>query len=186
MSELLQQAVGDGRITLSEFSERVDEAYAAKTRSELDRVVADLVPAQPPTAYQPVPVPAAQPMTTISAILSDRRQSGPMRIDGEIRVASVMGDIHLDLREAFVATDEVVIRGYTVMGDINVLVPEGTQVDLSGTAIMADHRLRLERVPPKPGMPRVRIMVTSVMGDITVRNEKLSKKLSQRIRRAFE
>lgn len=40
--ELLQHALGEGRITMAEFEERVTAAYAAKTRGELDELTADL------------------------------------------------------------------------------------------------------------------------------------------------
>jgi len=38
----LSAATGDGRLTLEEFSQRMDRATTAKTRAELDRLVADL------------------------------------------------------------------------------------------------------------------------------------------------
>ncbi len=40
----LQRAVGEGRLTLTEFDERVRAAYAAGTRGELDDVAHDLPP----------------------------------------------------------------------------------------------------------------------------------------------
>jgi len=40
--QLLQHAVGEGRITMAEFEERATTAYAAKTRAELDELTADL------------------------------------------------------------------------------------------------------------------------------------------------
>jgi hypothetical protein len=40
--ERLQRAVGEGRITLAEFEERAQAAYAASTRGELDALTADL------------------------------------------------------------------------------------------------------------------------------------------------
>jgi Domain of unknown function (DUF1707) len=39
---LLQRALGEGRITMAEFEERVAAAYAAKTRGDLDVLTADL------------------------------------------------------------------------------------------------------------------------------------------------
>ena len=39
---LLQVAVGEGRITMAEFEERTQAAYAATTRAELDVLIADL------------------------------------------------------------------------------------------------------------------------------------------------
>jgi Domain of unknown function (DUF1707) len=38
----LQHAVGEGRITMAEFEERVEAAYAATTRAELDVLTDDL------------------------------------------------------------------------------------------------------------------------------------------------
>ena len=40
--ERLHQAVGEGRITLTEFEERAQAAYEAKTLAELDVLTADL------------------------------------------------------------------------------------------------------------------------------------------------
>lgn len=40
--ETLRQAMGEGRITMAEFDERVQAAYAAKTRGDLDVLTADL------------------------------------------------------------------------------------------------------------------------------------------------
>lgn len=40
--ETLQRAVGEGRITLAEFEERVHAAYQARLRGDLDVLTADL------------------------------------------------------------------------------------------------------------------------------------------------
>ena len=40
--ERLQAAVGEGRITMTEFDDRARAAYEAKTRGELDALTADL------------------------------------------------------------------------------------------------------------------------------------------------
>lgn len=39
---LLREHLAAGRLTAEEFNERLDEAYAAKTLGELDRLLADL------------------------------------------------------------------------------------------------------------------------------------------------
>ncbi len=53
--ERLSQATGEGRLTLEEFSQRMDRATTAKTRAELDRLVTDL-PAGGAAAGAPVTV----------------------------------------------------------------------------------------------------------------------------------
>ncbi|MFE4498296.1 DUF1707 domain-containing protein [Rhodococcus sp. NPDC056743] len=74
VGELLQKAVGQGMLSLGEFTERMDTALAAKTRGELNAVLADLPgitlisdyepPAYPASAGQPgyqYPAPGYQP-----------------------------------------------------------------------------------------------------------------------------
>ncbi|MGH3373630.1 MAG: DUF1707 SHOCT-like domain-containing protein [Actinoallomurus sp.] len=39
---LLARALGDGRLTRAEFDERIEAAYAAKTRADLDALTTDL------------------------------------------------------------------------------------------------------------------------------------------------
>jgi len=40
--ELLQTAVAEGRITMTEFEERTQAAFTARTRADLDILTADL------------------------------------------------------------------------------------------------------------------------------------------------
>jgi hypothetical protein len=56
-AELLRNAVGDGRLDLTEFDERLRSAYAAVTSADLARVTVDL-PAAPAAV---VPAPTATP-----------------------------------------------------------------------------------------------------------------------------
>ena len=53
--ERLSAATGDGRLTLEEFSQRMELATAARTRADLDGLVADLPAASAtPAALSPV------------------------------------------------------------------------------------------------------------------------------------
>ena len=42
VTQILEQAVGQGMLTLDEYAERVDVVLAARTRRELDTVIVDL------------------------------------------------------------------------------------------------------------------------------------------------
>ncbi|MFC4004904.1 DUF1707 domain-containing protein [Prauserella oleivorans] len=44
----LRRHVGDGRLSLDEFSERAASAYRARTRDELNELMRDLPPLDPP------------------------------------------------------------------------------------------------------------------------------------------
>jgi hypothetical protein len=54
----LREATAEGRLTVDELSERLDRAYAARTRSELDRVVSGLPARAPASGEEGYPVPA--------------------------------------------------------------------------------------------------------------------------------
>ena len=69
VAERLQAALNEGRLTLSEYDERLKQTYAARTYGELDRMLDDLpatitgrdsvIPVQPGPA--PSPAPTTQP-----------------------------------------------------------------------------------------------------------------------------
>ena len=71
VGQLLQRAVGQGMLSLGEFTERMDTALAAKTRGELNSVLADLPgmqiaeqhrpPSRQPSPPTPPTPPTAQP-----------------------------------------------------------------------------------------------------------------------------
>lgn len=59
----LQRHTADGRLTLDEYTERVDRAFAARTTVELAALLRDL-PTGPP------PVPAAGPQLGVAFLLA--------------------------------------------------------------------------------------------------------------------
>jgi hypothetical protein len=70
-AELRRHTV-DGRLTIEEFLERLDEAFAAKTRRDLERVLRELPPSPPPSpvkaAAPPVPSWPVAPFVPLLAI----------------------------------------------------------------------------------------------------------------------
>jgi class 3 adenylate cyclase len=165
--DLLRQHCSDGRLTLDEFSERVEVVLAARTGSDLEAVMADLPGAQ-------VPVAEADRRRSTSwtvAVMGSSSRKGRWRPARRTRVVSFMGGCELDLRRAEIDGPEVVITAVAFMGGIDIVVPEGIEVDLSGIPIMGGKDLRLADVPPIPGAPRIRVRAVPVMGGVTVRSK---------------
>jgi hypothetical protein len=82
----LAAAAGDGRLTLEEYSGRADVALGARTRGELDRVLADL---QTPIA------PPAEAPEELTAILANQTRKGRWRVPAKMAARSVLGDCHI-------------------------------------------------------------------------------------------
>jgi class 3 adenylate cyclase len=112
----LREHVVVGRLTLDEFSERVDNALVARTQGDLDALVADL-PARA------VPEPEAtrrRARRRVIAVMGGARAKGRWRASGHTTAIAVMGGCQLDLRQAEIEGSEVVISAFSIMGGIEI------------------------------------------------------------------
>jgi len=171
----LQQAVGDGVLTLEEFIERLDAVYAAANASELQSAAADL-PATPTVG-------SARTVKWLLNIFGDENRAGAWRPANTMTGISIFGDVSLDLRGAYVDGNEVTIRTWLLFGDTELIVPEGIEVDLNGFSLFGDRELDLAAVPRIPGTPRIRLLAFSLFGDAKVRNRKQNDSLRDRFNR---
>jgi hypothetical protein len=175
-AEVLREAAGQGRISLDELDERLESAYAAKTYADLAALTHDL-----PQSRR-MPVPPVQGATQASriggtprskfsvAIMSGSRRMGRWVVPRTYVSVAVMGGIELDLREAQFSEPAVTLHAYTVMGGIQITVPEDVEVDVSGVAFMGgfDHNASS---PGVPGAPQVRVLGFALMGGVEVRRK---------------
>jgi hypothetical protein len=173
-AEVLREAAGHGRITMDELDERLELAYAAKTYADLAAVTRDLPqPGQAPagTLASPASRIGGTPRNKFSvAIMSGARRAGRWVLPRSYVSVAVMGGVELDLREAQFSEPEVTIHAYTVMGGIEITVPEDVDVDVSGIAFMGgfDHNAS---GPGVPGAPRVRVIGFALMGGVDVKRK---------------
>jgi hypothetical protein len=173
----LNEAVGDGRLTLQEFGERLDRAYAARTRGALVPLTADLPaigPGRGPGRLRRV----------MLGIFWDSRRAGPHALEDEITAIALFGDVVIDLRGAKATSKEITIRAYALLNDVDVIVPAGIAVELSGVAVVGDNRNMTG--PVRAGTSRfvVKIHGHAVLGDVQVRNS--NPRTIRRPRRSIE
>ena len=159
--EMLQHAAAEGRLRLEDFSDRVGTVLAADSIEQLEDATAgvDTTP----------DVRTAGPVSSVVALLGDRRQVGRWRLPRSLRAYGLFGDVHLDLRDVVVGDDVVDIHAMTFFGNLCVDVPEGVEVELGGFDVLGDRELRLARVPRRPGTPLIRISAHGIVGDVDVR-----------------
>jgi len=158
----LRDACGEGRLSLDEFSDRVNAVLAARTRGQLVPITADL-----PGSALPVPERRNAKRLTFS-LMSDVKRKGRWNIDGETTAISVMGSCTLDLRRAVIQGREIVINAYAVMGAVKIIVPRGTPVEMEGFAIMGNRDSKVDDDEVLPGSPIVRVRGLVVMGAVDV------------------
>jgi len=166
--ELLRHHCGEGILTLDEFGDRVALIYDSRTRHELDDVLSDL-----PTSETEVPETRRRRVSRwFVAILGGHTPRGRFRLSGTTNVVAVMGGCEIDLRNAEIDGDEVVINAFALMGGIEIYVPEGISVDFSGLPLLGGTECKIADVPTIPGSPRVIVRAVAVMGGIEVHSRK--------------
>ena len=165
----LRDALVDGRLTLDEFTERVDAAHAARTVGELETLKQDL-----PTTSLPDAVSRRKPTRWSVAVMGGVERKSRWRVPEHTVAVAVMGGCALDLRKAEVESSEIEITAVGVMGGVDIIVPEGVDVELTGFAVMGGKDARVKDVPSRPGTPLVRVRAFALMGGVSVRSKPTS------------
>lgn len=187
VAEILRQAAGDGRLTLEELDERLDDVYKAKTYAELEPITHDLP--QAGAAHVPAPAPAAvadprrfggQPSSsTAVAIMGGFERNGDWVVPKEFSCVAFMGGGELDMREARFEEPTVKINIVAIMGGVEITVPDDATVQVHGVGIMGgfDHRASGDG---QPGGPTIVVTGLALMGGVEIKRKKPRKdKLAQ-------
>ncbi|APT93100.1 hypothetical protein CPHO_09600 [Corynebacterium phocae] len=157
----LSQALSTGQLSLPEFDERTALAYSAVTTGDLDKLTRDLAP-------KPAETGAGRGRSV--ALLSETTLKN-WRVPATHTSVSVLGDITLDLRSATWETDVITINCYSVLGDLNLIVPPDVEVQSGGIAILGEFNVEGGR-PPHPTAPARRVVKVggfSVLAEVNVR-----------------
>ena len=171
---LLRHAAAEGRLTFEELADRLDDAWRAVSRADLERLTADLpAPAEGSHGGGALVVPTKE-----SRVFGDVRRSGAWLVPATSKWESLFGDIVLDLREARVPAGEVSIDAGTVFGDVLLLVPEGVTVEVRSRVLLGDVRQDAGLSAPA-GAPRVILTGGSVFGEVKVRARRLRERLAE-------
>lgn len=159
----LRDAVGEGRLTLEEFSERVGAVQLARTDQELATLSRDL-PAAPASTEL-----TAEP-ETYRAVCSHLVRQGPWSLPARSRWRSWFGTIDLDLRQARLSASDTEIAVHNVFGTVTLIVPEGLEVVVRGGGLFASQKIESPQRAPSPGGPRLVIDASGPGGTLYVRS----------------
>lgn len=158
----LRDAVGEGRLTLEEFTERIGAVQLARTDQELAALSGDL-----PAA--PVPVAGGEP-DMYRAICSHLVREGPWSLPARSRWRSLFGTIDLDLHQARLSASDSELAIHNVFGTVTVIVPEGLEVVVRGGGLFASQKIESPERAPSPGGPRLVIEASGPGGTLHVRS----------------
>jgi Domain of unknown function (DUF1707) len=161
----LRQACVEGRLTLAEFSQRVEAAYAARTGVELEPLLADL-----PAASAMAAVRRRRARRFVIGIFGGPTLTGRWRAARRIFALCLFAGVDIDLRRAELSDPVVTIYALTLFGGSDVYVPKGVEVDMRGLALFGGNDEWGDEGELHPGAPLVRVVFLTLFGGADVRH----------------
>jgi hypothetical protein len=161
---VLREHCVHGRLTLEEFSARLDELYRARTDRELAAVLREL---PEPSASAPTVRRRAWLVTLVGSV----QRRGPWRVARRVYAFSLLGAPDLDFRQALIGDEEVRITSISFVGALTAIVPAGVEVELGGLALIGGNDLmsRADIEPVRDG-PRIRIRSFAFFGGSRIKH----------------
>lgn len=162
---LLRESCTEGRLTLDELSDRIGAVYEARTRADLQPVLADL-----PTPRVMAPPRVDGGTTWVIGVMSGPVRRGRWRPGAQVNAFAWWGGCKIDLREAELPGPSVDISAAAIMGGIEIIVPRGIRVEVSGIPFMGGIDDRVDHVAERPGQPVIRVRAFAMWGSVVVRH----------------
>lgn len=171
-------------ITLEDFERRVDRAHGARSRAELEEVLADLPggaeavsgpgddvedpdgPERPPAR---VPAERLEKRSTVISVMGGNARKGRWIPSRQINCVAFWGGVELDFREALMGPGTTEVNVFAVMGGVEILVPPGLYVESAGLAVMGGFENREDHpMDPEPDAPILKVRGFALMGAVKV------------------
>ncbi|HEV8556404.1 MAG TPA: DUF1707 domain-containing protein [Actinophytocola sp.] len=180
VAKILHDAMAEGRLTVGELEERLDQVYAAKTIGELQPLTRDLPVQGTPVAPRAVAAPDDRvggrgTSSAAVAVMSGAERKGRWTVPPTFNAFALMGGVDIDLTEARFEDRETTIQAFALMGGIDIIVPDDITVHVTGIGFMGafeDHA----RIEGPPGAPVVKVTGFAMMGGVDVKRPKRKKK----------
>lgn len=162
-------------LTVEEFESRLDSAYAATTRVQLDDLLTGLpvlasTPDEPLVpAVQRVPAEAVRDHGFQIAIMGGWEKKGEWTPPRSLYSLALMGGAGLDFREAKMPPGITEVNILAIMGGVEVLVPPGLAVETHGFGLMGGFEgVDQVGVDTDEEAPRLVIRGMAIMGGVEV------------------
>lgn len=167
VDELLRAAVGDGVLSLGEYDERAAVLWQTRTRDDLDSLVADLPSARHEVASVPLEPGQRPPPRRVIAVLSEDLLDCPVAPGQRVQAHAILGTARVDLRRDDLPA-QVHVTATAVLGEVEVLVPHGVAVHLSGLSVLGERSIKITG----GAGPVVHLDAYAVLGTVTVKHGK--------------
>lgn len=168
VAAVLAEAYSTGRLSPVEHTERLEAAYAAKTRGDLAPLTRDLAGAAP-GARHGADLSAVRDRQRIRAVGSKVNRRGKVTLGRTTELRARFGALIVDLRDAVFPGREIVLDVGAVCGKLFVYVPPGSYVIDEGEALFSKRSVT-GGAPGEdaPGGPVIRITGRALFSKVLI------------------
>jgi hypothetical protein len=167
---MLGVALGDGRITQHEHSERIMAALSARTLGDLAGLTSDL--ASP--AEQPVRLDTGR---VVAGFFGTEARTGRWVVPPVLTAVAACGEVVVDFTVALLQSRRVVLYAYAFGGRVRLVVPDGVEVVLDGTTVAGRYRGgTATSVPDSADVPVIEVHAFCVAGEVLVKTPPRSRR----------
>jgi hypothetical protein len=161
VADVLREHTVEGRLTLEEYTSRLDDVFSATSEGELVATLREL-------PERPAELRARRQRSWLVTLLGSVQRRGRWAAPRRIFAFSLLGAPDFDFRQASVDGD-VRITSVSLIGALTATVPAGVEVEVGGLALIGGNDVYGEGdKPPVAGGPRVRIRSYAVLGGARV------------------
>ena len=165
-TEFVKELFAAGGIDARRFDASMTGILAARSEAELAAVVRSL---PPPVVRTSADRRLTNPLEIHSGI-GRLRLTGRWQVGTQTHVSADLGSITIDFSEAEFDDDVIDLHVYTGWGSITIIVPRGVRVQIMRHRGGLSSRLE----PPVPGLPLIRLDLTTNIGRIRLRHPDIS------------
>lgn len=174
VKQLIDHYAADN-LTVDEFESRLDAAYVATTRHELDGLLSGLPVLASASESADVPTVGRVRADQVKehgfqiAIMGGYEKKGAWTPPRKLHSLAIMGGAGLDFREAQMAPGTTEVNILAIMGGAEIIVPPGLAVVTSGFGLMGGFEgVDQVGVDTDPDAPRLVIRGMAIMGGVEV------------------
>ncbi|MBB6482112.1 DUF1707 SHOCT-like domain-containing protein [Spirochaeta isovalerica] len=169
----LEYSYAHGEISLEELEKRIELAINTDLKEDLERLVSDLKEEEPEVKDEPSSPDERE--ETIMGVLSGIKRKGKWKPARRNKIMVFMGGVELDFTEAELEPGTTEYEYFCALGGIELRVPEGVNVDVSGLPLLAGIENKLSG-DFHPGNPTIKLHGTLFLGGIEIKPSKRKKR----------